>query len=403
MSLDISAIPFSLYIHFPWCVQKCPYCDFNSHALRDQLLPEEAYIDQLCAEWDWRQKAMRQNRPLHSIFIGGGTPSLIKPQGIARLLAHIKSSTACHPDLEITMEANPGTIDQAHISALPATGVNRLSIGVQSFNHKALKMLGRIHDAQQAQQAFIAARKAGFKRINLDLMHGLPGQNTTQALADLQQAVNLGADHISWYQLTIEANTYFARFPPRLPDEDQLADIQHAGEQYLLQHGYSNYEVSAYSSCTQQECLHNLNYWQFGDYLGIGAGAHSKISFTNAKIIRQANAKHPRSYLAAQWHDGMHEASGKQDRIGDCPTLSSTTWLDRNDLMLEFMLCALRLTKPLAKSVLKQRTGLAEQDPSLMHCMAQAIENGLITESKSAWHVTAHGRRYLNDLITIFS
>lgn len=397
-------IPFSVYIHMPWCVQKCPYCDFNSHAVRGKI-PQQSYIQQLCKEWDSLAKQASYGRPIHSIFIGGGTPSLIKPQLIEQLLAHITSQHTCEDKLEITLEANPGTLDKQHIQALPACGINRLSLGVQSFQAQHLKMLGRIHSAQQAVEAFQAARMAGFTNINLDLMHGLPGQNVSQAINDLEQAVALGPEHISWYQLTLEANTYFARFPPRLPDDSALAEIQAQGQAYLQKKGFIAYEVSAYCKANAA-CRHNLNYWNFGDYLGLGAGAHSKITHPDGRVTRHSNLKHPKAYLQAQTNPANNFIYAGKSEIKKPPSTgylhSQHTILQAYDLVLEFMLCALRLSKPIKKQLLTQRTGISWQNQDLQKSITQAASKKLMHITAETFTPSTLGARYLNELLEIF-
>ena len=268
--------PLSLYVHIPWCVRKCPYCDFNSHAQRGEL-PERAYVDALLRDLDAELQHIRPQRALVSIFIGGGTPSLFSPSAIARLINGIVARIPLAPHAEITLEANPGTVDEAHFQGFREAGVNRLSIGVQSFDASMLQRLGRIHDPAQAEAAIAIAQATGFERINVDLMHGLPTQTAAGAALDLQTALATGVTHVSWYQLTIEANTVFHNAPPQLPDEDTLAQIEDAGMSALHTAGFERYEVSAWSA-RDAASVHNLNYWQFGDYIGVGAGAHGKLS-----------------------------------------------------------------------------------------------------------------------------
>ena len=274
-SLDSSLPPLSLYVHIPWCVRKCPYCDFNSHAAGPEI-PEQAYIQRLISDLE-QDLPLAQGRKLTSIFFGGGTPSLFSAEGIGRIITAAEERVGFEEEIEITLEANPGTVEQAKFSGFRSAGINRLSIGIQSFNDSHLSKLGRIHSGEQALAAVGTARRAGFENFNLDLMHGLSGQTLDEARRDIQLATDQGANHISWYQLTIEPNTEFYSRPPRLPEEEVLADIQQMGMELLQDRGYSQYEVSAYAR-NGESSRHNLNYWQFGDYLGIGAGAHGKIS-----------------------------------------------------------------------------------------------------------------------------
>src|SRR3990167_4378019 len=330
--------PLSLYIHIPWCIKKCPYCDFNSHALQNEL-PEQAYIDQLLIDLE-TQLPFVQNRVIQSIFIGGGTPSLFSAKAYATLFALLKKELSLTPDCEITLEANPGTIESDRFKNYFDVGINRVSIGVQSFQNEKLKILGRIHEKSHAKYAVNEAHLAGFKRINIDLMFGLPNQTLDDALFDLQSAVDLSPSHISWYQLTLEPNTFFHRFPPVLPSDDARFDIQQAGQHFLRENGFMQYEISAYSK--NDPCKHNLNYWLFGDYLGIGAGAHAK--FTDLKtmhVTRRWNTKHPKQYLTVT-SDNFCE---KKIISGD-------------ELPLEFMMNALRLHQVIPIELFEIRTGL---------------------------------------------
>ncbi|MFT4862825.1 MAG: putative oxygen-independent coproporphyrinogen III oxidase, partial [Pseudohongiellaceae bacterium] len=287
--------PLGLYIHIPWCVRKCPYCDFNSHEAKTDI-PEYSYVSKLLADFDHDYKFV-QGRTIKSIFIGGGTPSLFSAQAFSRILDHLHKTAALAPGLEITLEANPGTAEANKFRGFFDAGINRLSIGVQSFSETNLKLLGRIHDGDQAKAAINIAVAAGFSNFNLDLMHGLPDQSEADALADLETAVGFKPNHLSWYQLTIEPNTAFYSKPPRLPSDDVLGDIQLAGEALLSSHGYDHYEVSAFSK-PEFPSTHNLNYWRFGDYIGIGAGAHGKLTLTDGSIVRLRKHKQPKHYLA---------------------------------------------------------------------------------------------------------
>ncbi|WP_163133015.1 radical SAM family heme chaperone HemW [Agarivorans sp. Alg241-V36] len=375
----------SLYVHVPWCVQKCPYCDFNSHGLK-QDLPEADYINALLADLDAdlaRFPAL-QGRALHSIFIGGGTPSLLSAHAISNLLQGIKQRLALSPETEVTMEANPGTAEAERFAGYFQAGVNRLSIGVQSFEASHLQKLGRIHSGDEAIRAFEFAQQAGFKRINLDLMHGLPNQTLKQAMADLQQAFALGPSHLSWYQLTIEANTAFASRPPKLPNEDLLWDIYEQGHQQLQQAGFEQYEVSAYCK-NGDRSQHNLNYWRFGDYLGIGCGAHGKISdLTQQAIVRTEKVKHPKGYLE-QERDFMFKH-----------------WaVEQADLAFEYFLNRLRLFEDIPKAEFINLTGLALS--KLESSLKDAKQQGLLDEHDQHWAVTKKGRLFLNDLLNCFT
>lgn len=368
----------SLYVHIPWCVQKCPYCDFNSHALKGGI-PETEYIhrllDDLRADADWAQ-----GRSLHSIFIGGGTPSLLSAVAVARLLSGIESITPLAPMAEITLEANPGTFEMERFSGFVDGGINRLSIGVQSFHAEHLKRLGRIHDPEQAKQAARHAQTLPLRSFNLDLMHGLPQQTLAEALSDLQQAIELEPPHLSWYQLTIEPNTAFASRPPTLPDDDRLAEIQERGHELLLAAGYEHYEVSAYAKPGHQS-QHNRNYWTYGDYLGIGCGAHSKITDAAAGIIHRCEkTKHPQGYL-----DLTRPLRYRQWDVA------------QDELMYEFFMNQLRLHEAVPKSRFLERTGLAIADAE--QALAVAMSQGLIVSSDSEWQTTPLGRRYLNNIL----
>ncbi|MFM2485814.1 radical SAM family heme chaperone HemW [Celerinatantimonas yamalensis] len=376
------ALPkLSLYIHIPWCVQKCPYCDFNSHAQKSDI-PEQAYISALLADLD-DELALVQGRALHSIFIGGGTPSLLSAQAIARLLDGVSARFICERDMEVTMEANPGTAEAARFAGYFAAGVNRLSLGIQSFDDAQLTRLGRIHDSRQAIAAAEMARQAGFERLNLDLMHGLPYQNAQQAQADLAQAIALEPTHISWYQLTIEANTAFASKPPPLPDEDRLWDIETAGKARLADHGYQQYEVSAYG-LGDDRARHNLNYWRFGDYIGIGCGAHGKLTdLTQNSLKRRVKVKHPKGYL--------EKDRNKLDQSWEIAT---------SERPFEYFLNRLRLYEAIPKAEFR---ALTDQPLSLVEpAIQRAQQLGLMSNTTDHWQVSAHGRLFLNDLLDLF-
>jgi len=373
--------PLSLYIHFPWCVRKCPYCDFNSHAVHSEI-PEVQYIDALLADLESDLPRV-WGRPVRSIFLGGGTPSLFSPEAIERLLAGVRARVALVPEAEVTLEANPGTVETERFRGYRAAGVNRLSIGIQSFQSEQLKKLGRIHGRDEALAAAQAARAAGFDNFNLDLMFGLPQQTLEDARTDLRTALALNPEHLSVYQLTLEPNTLFHAQPPELPDEDVLAAMQEALQAELADAGFAQYEVSAYAR-TGRRCRHNLNYWQFGDYLGIGAGAHAKITAAD-NITRLWKVKQPRDYLASA---GTPSVLGGEQR------------LTREDTAFEFMLNALRLAEGFSPRLFAERTGLPFS--TIESALAQAKARGLIEQAHEFIRPTPLGRRFLNDLITLF-
>ena len=379
----IAPPPLSLYIHYPWCVRKCPYCDFNSHQINNEIA-ETDYIAALLRDLEQHLPAI-WGRQVQSIFIGGGTPSLISPDGLDSLLSQLRALLPLLPDCEITMEANPGTVEQGRFRAFRQAGVNRLSIGVQSFDDATLQELGRIKYGAEAIAAAESAHAAGFSNFNLDLMFGLPGQNETAAAADLRQALSLAPSHLSWYQLTIEPNTAFAHAPPVLPEEEALWAIQSAGQSILGAAGYVQYEVSAYAR-EGQRCRHNLNYWRFGDYLGIGPGAHGKITHcAEGRIERLWKRRHPRDWLQAA--DGAAMIAGRSD-------------ISRADLVLEFMMNALRLVDGFDSALFAAQTGLplsAAQAP-----LQRAEELGLISWDTERIVPTTRGRDYLNDLLGLF-
>lgn len=383
-----SAPPLSLYVHMPWCVRKCPYCDFNSHAVPtngQESVPEAAYLQALLQDLDQDlaefPDAQLRDRELISIFIGGGTPSLISPAGYEALFAGLRQRLRFADDIEITLEANPGTVEQGLFQGYRAAGINRLSIGVQTFQTPQLKALGRIHSGDEALRAAASAREAGFRNVNLDLMHGLPGQSVAQALDDLRQAIALAPAHLSWYQLTLEPNTVFYREQPVLPDEEVLADIQDAGQALLAAEGYAQYEVSAYARDGQRS-RHNLNYWQFGDYLGIGAGAHGKLTMVSGDILRTAKTRMPKDYL-----------SGDGFRVSALP-------IARDELPFEFMLNALRLIEGVPAALWPARTGLSADALSATVHALQA--KGLLQAVPDRLGATALGQRYLNRVIEAF-
>lgn len=373
--------PLSLYIHIPWCVKKCPYCDFNSHALVDGL-PEASYVTALLQDLD-ENLHYAQERPLQSIFFGGGTPSLFSATAIGAILEGIQQRLSLKTDIEITLEANPGTLEQKKFKDYRALGINRLSLGLQSLTDSQLKVLGRIHDRETAIRAVKTAQDSGFENLNIDLMYGLPQQSQAAALQDVQEALALNTTHFSWYQLTIEPNTLFYHSPPRLPEEDDIWDIQLKGQALLQSAGFKQYEVSAYSQ-PEKPCQHNLNYWQFGDYLGIGAGAHSKITHREqALVTRHWQVKNPRDYLDPE-----------QPKTAKCTEVSP------QDLMFEFMLNSLRLSDGVRLSLFEERTGLtlAAIEPILVRAKNQK----LLTEDKDLLKTTDFGKQFLNNLTAMF-
>lgn len=378
--------PLSLYVHIPWCVQKCPYCDFNSHALKQEV-PESVYVqhllDDLNHDLAYLKKHNVQNRKLTSIFIGGGTPSLFSPKAIDTLLKGIQAKIEFAGDIEITMEANPGSVEAERFAGYRQAGVNRISIGVQSFNQQQLSILGRVHNVSEAKNAATLAHSINLNSFNLDLMHGLPQQSVEQAMADLQQAIDLNPPHLSWYQLTIEPNTLFYSKPPTLPEDDTLWEIQRQGHQLLKDNGYHQYEVSAYSK-TGLQCRHNLNYWQFGDYLGIGCEAHGKITLPDTgQIIRTSKVKHPKGYM---------------DLTKDY--LNKKWTVEKDEQAFEYFMNRLRLKAPFSNQEVFERTALTKQD--IEPQIEQAINQGLLTDDGKNWQITTKGTRYLNDLLELF-
>ena len=375
--------PLSLYIHIPWCVKKCPYCDFNSHESRNNHgeIPETAYVDALIADLTLATPKI-WGRKVKSVFFGGGTPSLFSAESIDRILSQVRMLTPLEFDAEITLEANPGTVDAAHFAGYKQAGVNRLSLGIQSFNSDYLRALGRIHDRQQAFDA-VALALSTFEQVNCDLMYGLPNQSLADALKDAETAVKLSPAHLSFYHLTLEPNTPFYRTPPILPDDDTSADMQIAIEALLAQHGYAHYETSAFAK-NGQHAKHNLNYWQFGDYLGIGAGAHSKLSYHD-KITRETRFKHPKAYMA-------QALEGK--------ALEREWAINPDELGFEFMMNALRLVDGVPLRLFQQRTGLN------LHTLDAAIEKaqnkGLLLVANGNMQPTLLGQRFLNELLELF-
>lgn len=382
--------PLSLYIHIPWCVRKCPYCDFNSHRT-PEILPEQEYVQALINDLeeslDWVQ-----NRKIQSIFIGGGTPSLFSADSIEKILREVQQRIGFEKDIEITLEANPGTAEQQKFAGFKTAGVNRLSIGVQSFDSDHLKILGRIHDGKQSRQAIDMALKAGFKRLNIDLMHGLPHQNPHSARQDLHTAINTGITHISWYQLTLEPNTEFFSKPPPLPAEDQLADIQEVGQSLLHQAGFRQYEVSAFA-LDAAASQHNINYWQFGDYLGIGAGAHGKISLVKENtIIRTQKTRQPEHYLKRYLNRDLGTTDNLRSKIQQ---------VHADQLALEFMMNALRLKAGVPVTFFSKRTGLSTD--VINQQVADLRRKGLMKEDLSTLCASELGYKFLNSLLHHFS
>ena len=373
--------PLSLYIHIPWCLKKCPYCDFNSHEIATTGLPEQQYLDALVADLD-AALALVWGRTVHSIFIGGGTPSLFSPEAIDRLLADIRARLRLSPACEITLEANPGTFERDRFRAFRGAGVTRLSVGVQSFNDTHLKALGRVHDRAQALAAVEEAAQA-FDTFNLDLMYALPGQTMEGLREDLSTALALGSPHISIYHLTIEPNTYFAKFPPVVPDQDTAYEMLDLVTAATGAQGMERYEVSAYAK-PGHRCWHNLNYWQFGDYLGIGAGAHSKLSFAH-RVVRQVRHREPRLYM-------------EKARAGDC--IASHQEVARADLPFEFMLNALRLKDGFELAYFAERTGLPLS--AIAKVLDEAERKGLIGRDLARVWPTERGFDFLNDLQSLF-
>lgn len=373
-------IPLALYVHVPWCVQKCPYCDFNSHTLK-QSVPEKEYIAHLLADLDQDLKYV-QGRALQSIFIGGGTPSLLSAEAILQLLQGIGKRIAFSPNIEITLEANPGTIETGRFAGFVQAGVTRISIGVQSFQTKHLKTLGRIHDNRQSFAAIKQANEVGLRTYNMDLMHGLPQQSIVEGLSDLETALSFAPPHLSWYQLTIEPNTQFASKPPVLPEDEVLWDIQERGHALLKAAGYEQYEVSAYAKPGQQ-CQHNLNYWQFGDYLGIGCGAHGKVTY-NGTIIRTEKIKHPRGYMDLQ-QDYLYRSNQVNDE----------------DVPFEYFMNRLRLFAPFTLEDYEVHT-LQPLPQQTRHVIERALASGFLIQSNRQITLTSQGQRYLNTLLAEF-
>ena len=380
--------PLALYIHFPWCEKKCPYCDFNSHQIKDPTaklaggFDEQRYINALVADLE-TELANTWGRQVHSIFIGGGTPSLLSAAGMDQLLCAVRARVNVEPDAEITMEANPGSVEADKLAGFAKAGVNRVSLGIQSFQDEQLKALGRIHNGEEAKRAVQIALD-NFKSVNLDLMYGLPNQSLAAARSDVETALSFKTPHLSFYNLTLEPNTYFANFPPKLPSDDEIDAIFEQNVELLSKAGYKRYEVSAYAK-KDQECKHNLNYWRFGDYIGIGAGAHGKISYPS-KITRQVRERHPETYMQAM------ETKGS--------ALIESREIPSKDLPFEFMLNALRLTDGVDTNTFSERTGLPLG--VISKGLDAASKKGLLDENPSKLKATSLGLRYLNNLQEMF-
>lgn len=370
--------PLSLYIHIPWCVHKCPYCDFNSHTLKGEL-PQQEYVLHLLSDLK-ADLTLINGRQVNSIFIGGGTPNLFNAKAIQYLLDNIRQRLALSANAEITMEANPRTIEANCFSYYQQAGINRISIGAQSFSADKLTKIGRMHSPEDAIQAAYLASILNLRSFNLDLMYGLPNQSLEQALSDLQQAIDLSTPHISWYQLTIEPNTNFYRHPPMLPNDDIVWQIFSQGHQLLNKAKYQQYEISSYAKPSYQ-CQHNLNYWRFGDYLGIGCGAHGKISFSDSRILRTIKTKHPRGYMAGHYLYQQQE-------------------VNQSDKAFEFFMNRFRLLEAVPRQDFIDYTGLVEN--VIRRQLDNALERGYIIETKSNWQITEKGILFLNSLLTLF-
>ena len=392
----ITLPPLSLYIHVPWCVRKCPYCDFNSHKAEEHI-PETEYVQALLDDLE-ADLSYVQGREIQTIFIGGGTPSLLSVEAFETLLTGLQKKVTFVKDIEITMEANPGTFEAEKFAGYRKLGINRLSIGVQSFADHQLKHLGRIHDGQQAVAAIKMAKAAGFDNFNIDLMHGLPDQSEAQALADIQQAIDLRPTHLSWYQLTIEPNTEFFKRPPALPEDETLWDIQEAGQALLAQHGFVQYEVSAYAQAGKQ-AIHNLNYWQFGDYLGIGAGAHGKVtdlvnapeSLTASRVFRTWKTRAPKDFLNAGKGDATQKSKG---------FLAGKESIQNEDLGLEFLMNALRLQDGFDLELFEQRTGYPLD--TIAGGIQQAVDKDLLVRQGNQIKTSEKGSLFLNEILAFF-
>jgi len=368
----------SLYIHIPWCIQKCPYCDFNSHTLKGEV-PHEEYVKHLLADLD-ADISFANGREINTIFIGGGTPSLLSAEAIWQLLQGVRARLSLAKYAEITIEVNPGTVELDCFSLYQCAGVNRISIGVQSFDLHKLIQLGRIHNSDEAKQTVLLAKILQLRSFNLDLMYGLPNQTPLEAIEDLNQAINLNPSHISWYQLTIEPNTNFGSRPPILPDEDTLWEIFQQGHQILSNAGYQQYEISSYAKLGY-ECQHNLNYWRFGDYLGIGCGAHSKITFSNSQILRIIKTKHLRSFMQGKYKNQQYNVK-------------------KTERPFEFFMNRFRLLEKTPRIDFCHLTGLTEN--VIRFPLEQANAKGYLEETNEYWQITKKGKLFLNSLLDLF-
>lgn len=370
--------PLSLYIHIPWCVQKCPYCDFNSHALKGDV-PHQEYVEHVLADLD-ADVPLVGDREISTIFIGGGTPSLLSAEAMQQLLDGVRARLSVAVDAEITMEANPGAVEADRFSGYQRAGINRISIGVQSFSAQKLTRLGRIHGPNEAKRAAELATSLNLRSFNLDLMHGLPDQSLEEALDDLRQAIALNPPHLSWYQLTIEPNTGFSSRPPTLPDDDALWDIFQQGHQLLSAAGYQQYETSAYAKLGYQ-CQHNLNYWRFGDYLGIGCGAHGKVTFSDGRILRTIKTKHPRGFMQGNYLDKQYE-------------------VEAADRPFEFFMNRFRLLEAAPRADFTHFTGLPES--TIRPQLDAALAKEYLIETEEYWQITEKGKLFLNSLLELF-
>ncbi|MBK4784979.1 MAG: radical SAM family heme chaperone HemW [Pantoea sp. Pent] len=370
--------PLSLYIHIPWCVQKCPYCDFNSHALKGEV-PHSEYVQHLLNDLD-QDLPLTAGREVRTIFIGGGTPSLLSSEAMQQLMDGVRARLPLAADAEITMEANPGTVEADRFSGYQRAGINRISIGVQSFSPQKLTRLGRIHGPDEAVRAAQLAAGLGLRSFNLDLMHGLPDQSLEEALDDLRQAIALNPPHLSWYQLTIEPNTLFGSRPPVLPDDDALWDIFEQGHQLLSAAGYQQYETSAYAK-PGYRCEHNLNYWRFGDYLGIGCGAHGKLTQPDGRIVRTVKTRHPRGFMKGNYLNKQHDVPDE-------------------DKPFEFFMNRFRLLEAAPRADFQRYTGLDEA--VIRPQIDAAIAAGYVQEQPEHWQITEKGKLFLNSLLELF-
>ncbi len=391
----LSLPPLSLYVHIPWCIKKCPYCDFNSHTSNN--IPEAEYTRRLIQDLQ-QESQLIAGRKLQSIFFGGGTPSLFSAKSIGKIISSAEKTIGFAPGIEITLEANPGTFEQDKFTDFFNAGANRLSIGIQSFKPSHLKILGRVHSGDEAIRSLEIANRAGFNNINIDLMHGLPQQTVDDASADIRQAITLGPQHISWYQLTIEPNTVFYKQPPPLPADDQLADIQDSGMHLLAEYGYHQYEISAFS---QKNChsKHNTNYWSFGDYIGIGAGAHGKFTDVfNKQIIRRQKTRKPEDYLNENLSKGLDASLKSSPR--NMPSFKDTI-VPQDELTLEFLMNALRLNNGVPNNIFESYTGLSQD--ILDAALKPLIRQGLIAPIDKQIKTTELGQRFLNTVLTRLS